>query len=110
MSTQQKLVERMTAAANRLASMRARQLLAEMRAEHHERDRARRELVKRRASFGDVIMQCGLGDWSPQEIRGLVLHTLDQTGTSPTVRLGFRKRAEDGTGNARGPPKAADGS
>lgn len=104
-SPKEKIVERIANATDKLAKMKARQLLKEMRDEHVERTRARHEYFQQRIALGDVIVQCGLGNWTPQELRGMVLHVLDESGSSPTVRLGFRKRAEQADANARGPPK-----
>ena len=108
MSTQAELAQRIVLATDRLAQKKARQLLKQMRDEHAERTRERHEYFRQRIVLGDVIMQCGLGDWAPQELRGMVLSVLDDSGSSPTVRLGFRKRAEQAEANARGPPHSMD--
>jgi len=105
MSTEEEeLMGKLFKIANRLARKRASQLTQRMRNTHDERLRARRDRFRKRTLFGRVLIQEGLVDWTPDEVRGMVLHVLDEMGASPTVRLGFRKRAAQSATPVRGPP------
>lgn len=94
MSTSAKLEEQVMNTAKRLAQLKARAMLREMREEHRTRERERRQLFQRRLAMGDAVLQAGVGDWQPTEVVGLLLHALEDVGQSPIARIGLRKRGE----------------
>lgn len=81
-------------ATKRLARLKARSMLREMREEHRARELARRKHHQRRLALGDAVLEAGLDDWQPNEILGLLLHGIDDVGQSPTARMSLRKRGE----------------
>ena len=90
----EEMMARIARGADRLARLKARQLLRESQALHRARQVARQAQRRRETDLGLVVNLAGLRDWQPQEILGLLLHALDDTGASPTMRLGLRKRGE----------------
>lgn len=69
-------VERAT---KRLAQLRARQSLREMRLATREKERARRAAVRRQMELGGVALNAGYGDLDPAAFAGL-LKNLRATG------------------------------
>lgn len=90
-----KLTERVANATQRLAALKARQLLRELRAEHQAKQRARRNELRRRFDFGAAVLTAGCGEFAAVEVIGLLLDAKQRIGTSPTMRLAARKRGQD---------------
>lgn len=78
----------------RLAKLNAMVMIKEKKEVDRVRQRERKLRVKRRAVYGDAVLDAGLDHWEQDEIVGLLLHALDDIGTSPTARLALRKRGE----------------
>jgi hypothetical protein len=77
-------------ATQRLAQLRARQLLREMRAASRAKANARRLDVRRRLVLGGIVITAGLGDWEADEIAGILVEGRKRCLGSPTMRLGMR--------------------
>jgi len=90
-----KLTERVASATERLAKLKARQLLREMRTEHQAKRLARRTDLRRRLDLGGAVLTAGCGDFVMVEVIGLLLDAKERIGNSPTMRLAARKRGQD---------------
>jgi len=84
-------IERST---KRTAQLQAQRALREMRLAAIERARARKHAARRRYELGETVLLAGLVDWQAAELVGLLLDGKDRYGSSPTMRLGLRKRGE----------------
>jgi hypothetical protein len=82
-------------ATNRLATLKARQLLREMREQKRAREAAQRREMKRRAELGHAAAMAGVEDYSAEEVVGMLLDAKERLGHSPTQRLATRKRGEE---------------
>jgi hypothetical protein len=90
-----KLAERLANTADRLARLKARQLLRDMQTKNRIEDAERRADVRRRIELGSAVLTAGCGDWTPTEIVGLLLDGRERAGSSPTMRIGARRRGEE---------------
>jgi len=87
--------ERVARATERLAVMKARQLLREMREQKKARDSARRIGTQRRMELGHATFMAGVENYSSEEVVGMLLDAKERLGHSPTQRLAIRKRGEE---------------
>jgi len=88
----QRTGDQVARAAQRLAQLRARQLLQEMRAAIRERERARRLDFSQRLALGAAVIQAGCKNWEPEQIVGLLAEHRARYETSPTVQAWLRQR------------------
>jgi len=95
MSGQDTHAERVARATQRLAMLKARQLLREMRAERRTREAARRQTHQRRMALGYAAFMAGVEDYTTEEVVGMLLDAKERLGHSPTQRLAMRKRGEE---------------
>jgi hypothetical protein len=89
-----KLEEKVLAATQRLARVKARALLKQMREEHRARELERRMLHQRRLALADAVLASPVADWHPSEVLGLLLHGVNDVGLSPEVRTNLRKQGD----------------
>jgi hypothetical protein len=82
-------------ATNRLATLKARQLLREMREQKRTRQAAERRAQRRRLELGHAASMAGVDDYSPEEVVGMLLDAKERLGHSPTQRLAMRKKGEE---------------
>lgn len=94
-SSSDKLSERVASATQRLAALKARQLMREMRNAHLAKLRARRDERRQRLQFGGAVFIAQCTDFSPVEIVGLLLDGKERVGVSPTMRLAIRKKGQE---------------
>lgn len=94
-SSSDKLSERVASATQRLAALKARQLMREMRNAHLAKLRARREERRKRLEFGGAVLTAKCTDFSSVEIVGLLLDGKERVGASPTMRLAIRKKGQE---------------
>ena len=87
-----KLTEQVVRATQRLAQLRARQLLRQLRAASQAKAKARQADFRRRIQFGGAVIAAGLGNWEVSEIVGVLLDGRERCGSSPTLRMSMRKR------------------
>ncbi|QOD91998.1 conjugal transfer protein TraD [Lysobacter sp. CW239] len=67
------LHDQIHAATEKLARLKARELLAEQREAAKARDKARREDAHRKIELGGLLIASGVGDYNPAEIIGVML-------------------------------------
>jgi hypothetical protein len=82
-------------ATNRLATLKARQLLREMREQKRARQAADRRELKRKTELGHAAAMAGVEDYSAEEVVGMLLDAKDRIGRSPTQRLALKRRGEE---------------
>lgn len=87
--------ERVAAATKRLAALKARQLMREIREANSARQRARRQEMRRRLELGGAVLAAGCGEFTVVEVIGLLLDSRDRVEASPTMRLALRKRGQE---------------
>jgi hypothetical protein len=90
-----KLTERVASATERLAALKARQLLRELRAEHQAKRRARRNDVRRRLDLGGAVLTAECGDFTLVEVIGLLIDAKERLGPSPTMMLAMKKKGQE---------------
>jgi|GEM_PF-4292602 hypothetical protein len=95
MSGQNKHADLVARATQRLAVLKARQLLREMKAQKRTREVARRQTLQRRMELGHATSMAGVDDYSADEVVGMLLDAKERMGHSPTQRLALRKRGEE---------------
>lgn len=95
MSVRNSHEERVARATERLAVLKARQLLREMREHKKAREAAQRAAVQRRMELGHATFLAGMEDYSSEEVVGLLLDAKERLGHSPTQRLALKKRGEE---------------
>ena len=61
------------AATEKLARLKAKELLAQQREAAKVRDKARREDAHRKIELGGLLIAAGVGDYNPAEIVGVML-------------------------------------
>lgn len=84
----------MLKATQRVAQLRARQLLGEMRTAARAKAELRRLEARRRFELGGAVLAAG-GDWTAAEVVGIMLEARERVGHSPTMRMGLGRRGED---------------
>jgi hypothetical protein len=82
-------------ATNRLATLKARQLLREMRERKRALEAAERRAQRRRLELGHAAAMADIDDYSPEEVVGMLLDAKERLGHSPTQRLAMRKKGEE---------------
>jgi hypothetical protein len=95
MSTSDKDAALVVRATNRLAVVKARQLLREMREQKRVRKLEERRAEKRKMALGHATFLAGVDDFSPEEVVGMLLDAKERLGHSPTQRLAMRKRGDE---------------
>lgn len=93
-SDNSRMAERIQRASLRLARLQAHNALKEMRDAKMARAKERRQHAQRGRAFAQALADAGLGDWSAEEVAGLLLTGRDRFGDSETARKLFRQRAE----------------
>jgi IS30 family transposase len=91
--TSQETSTKIQRATMRLAQLQARQALQEMRQKSQARARERRHGIQQRQALGEAVVRAGLGDWSCEEIAGLLMSAKAHFGTSDTARKLLAQRA-----------------
>jgi hypothetical protein len=94
MSVHDRETEAIYRATQRVAQRRAKLMLRELRVAVREKAKARRVSRQRLLSLGNAVVAGGCGEWQQDEVTGALLDVLDRIGNSPTMRLGFRKKAQ----------------
>jgi hypothetical protein len=89
-----KLEEKVIAATQRLARVKAKALLKQMRDEHRTRELERRKLHQRRLALADAVLASPVADWHPSEVLGLLLHGASDVGETPQARASLRKQGD----------------
>lgn len=92
MSAQDRLVQRVASAAQRIGQEQARLLFRELRNAERLRIRQRRADFRRRLQLGTAVLAADLDGWEASEIVGMLLDAKERVEGSPTMRLGMRKR------------------
>jgi hypothetical protein len=82
-------------ATNRLATLKARQLLREMREQKRAREAEERRAQRRKMELGHAASLAGIDDYSAEEVVGMLLDAKDRVGHSPTQRLAMKKRGDE---------------
>jgi hypothetical protein len=82
-------------ATQRVAQLRARKLLHQMRCTVREKNRNRRNLLRRRLMLGDTVISTGLGDIEKSDLIGLLIDARVRYIESPTLRMTVRKRGQE---------------
>lgn len=82
-------------ATQRLAQMRARELLRENRRALRAKSVQRRASIRRRIELGDAVCSAGLEEWETPTVLGLLLDGRDRATQSPTMKLALTKRGEE---------------
>jgi hypothetical protein len=98
-SAQELLNSKVQRASVRLAQLQARQAMQELRQQAKQRERARRQDIARRLALGDAVIQAGLGEWTPDEIAGLLTRAKDKFGCSDVTRRILGGHAVDASGS-----------
>jgi Conjugal transfer protein TraD len=93
--TSTKQAERVARATQRLAALKAQQLMREMREQHRARQRARRLQERRRLELGAAVAVSGVDHLSFEELVGMLLDAKERLGSSPTMMLGMRKKGAE---------------
>ena len=89
MSTAARLAAQIARDTERLAAIRAHELRREIEARQRAREIFRRAQLERDRELGAVVRQAGMDTWRPEEILGLLLHTMANAGDSLTMRMGY---------------------
>lgn len=82
-------------ATQRLAMLKARQLLRELRAQKRNRAAEQRRSLQRRMELGHAVLLADVDGYSSEEIVGMLLDAKERLGHSPTQRLAMKKRGEE---------------
>jgi len=93
-SSEEHIAKQVAKATDRLGQLKARQLLKDMREATRARAQLRRTEMRRRMEFGGAVISAGFERWEPTEVLGVLLDAHDRVASSPTMRLGLRKRGE----------------
>lgn len=102
MQTEERVQAQLVRATQRAAQIRARKLLHEMRVSTREKNRERRNLLRRRLMLGDTVISTGLGDIEKSDLIGLLMDARVRYIESPTLRMAVRKRGQDHEGGEPG--------
>lgn len=95
MSGQETHADRVARATERLAVLKARQLLREMREQKKKREATQRLNVQRRMELGHASFLAGVEDYTSAEVVGMLLDAKERLGHSPTQRMAMKKRGEE---------------
>lgn len=87
--------QRVTRATQRLMALKTQQLRREMAEQNRARQVARRRDQRRRVELGSAVLLAGCGQLETDELVGLLLDARDRIGSSPTMRMAFRKRGRE---------------
>jgi len=87
--------ERLVLATQRLAELKAEQLVREIRAHHRQRARERQLHERRRQELGDAVERSGSVNLTIPELVGVLLDAKERLGSSPTMLLGMRKKGAE---------------
>ncbi len=105
MSTAARLAAQIARDTERLAAIRAHELRREIEARQRAREAFRRAQLERDREIGAVVRQAGMDTWRPEELLGLLLHTMANAGDSVTMRMGYLKIGQEAWPNRT--PKVA---
>lgn len=83
-------IERST---QRLAHLRAREIIAQQRSEAKKRAASKRTSAQKRQELGGYVIAAGCGDMAPAELVG-ALRSYQTTVTDTAAREHYRKRGE----------------
>jgi hypothetical protein len=86
---------RLVLATERLATLKAQQLMRELLAHQRRRAEARRLRHRRRFDLGDAIERCGFGELTALELVGMLADAEERAASSPTLRLGMHKKGAE---------------
>jgi hypothetical protein len=95
MQAEERVQAQLVRATQRVAQLRARKLLHEMRCSARERNRNRRNLLRRRLMLGDTVISTGLGDIEKSDLIGLLMDARVRYIESPTLRMAVRKHGQE---------------
>lgn len=93
-STGDRLAEQIARSTQRLAQMKARQLLKLLRAEAQARSIVRRKEMQQRMISGAAVVSAGCSDLDAAEIVGSLLYVRERMDASATMRSTLRKRGQ----------------
>jgi len=100
--------EKLVLATQRLAELKAQQLMREMRTQHRQRAQARRQRERRHQELGEAVERSGSGHFTIPELVGVLVDARERLGSSPTMLLGMRKKGAEWLDAAGTPAVAAD--
>lgn len=86
---------RLVLATERLATLKAQQLMRELLAHQRERAEARRMRHRRRFETGEAIERCGFGELTVLDLIGRLVDAEERAASSPTLRLGMQKKGAE---------------
>lgn len=103
MSNGHAIEDQVLRATQRLARLRARELLKEKRHSMRNQNAMRKAALRRRIELGAMVESANLSDWDPAAVLGLLLDGRERHAHSPTLRLAMKHRGE---AHRRGPEPA----
>lgn len=89
----EQLTERIQNATERLAALKAKELLRQLRAQQRAASLARKDGSKQRQAFGAAVMDAGFGQWHELEVLGLLLDAKERLPGTPETLATLRQRA-----------------
>jgi hypothetical protein len=89
----EQLTERIQNATERLAALKAKELLRQLRAQQRAALLARRDDGKQKLAFGQAVVDAGLSQLHQLEVLGLLLDAKDRLPKTPETLAALRQRA-----------------
>lgn len=91
-TSDQRMTEQILRATQRVAQLRARQLLKELRAQNRRAVNDRQTALRQKLAMGASVLSAGCGDLTAAELVGMLRHGRERMDASPTARAVLEKR------------------
>ena len=95
MPAEERVQAQLARATQRMAQLRARKLLREMRTVSRQKAKDRRDALRKRLAFGDIVVDMGLGELEAHQLTGLLLDARERFVESPATRIATGKRGRE---------------